>query len=206
MLQNGFSKNDKDLMFMCMLVCQIILNSSQGYETISVEELWNFLSNKEDSPHTLDNCNGRGNNCKTMSNLLYADNNIQCSLEKNNWRVCDLNTLENLLQADKSMESIWLFGLTIKNTSTVIIVKDEAKYNSKKNAKMTDKEHEECSTKYRLFVVSSEMFEEAISESQKYHIQLVYTHVFPRDCRMFIAVPVYKDGYINEKDRIHNNF
>ncbi|XP_060601269.1 uncharacterized protein LOC132754625 isoform X2 [Ruditapes philippinarum] len=56
--------------------------------------------------------------------------------------------------------------------------------------------------KLQLSVVTSEMFEEAMRASQISMIELTFTHLFPSDCRMFIAIPIYKDGYIHRKDQL----
>ncbi|XP_045197379.1 uncharacterized protein LOC123552052 [Mercenaria mercenaria] len=53
----------------------------------------------------------------------------------------------------------------------------------------------------RLNVVTSEMFEEAMRNAQLFSLELAYSNIFPSDCRMFICLPVYKDGYINRKDK-----
>jgi hypothetical protein len=54
----------------------------------------------------------------------------------------------------------------------------------------------------QLNVVTSDMFEDAMNNAQMQSIVLTYSNIFPSDCRMFIALPVYEDGFINRKDRI----
>ncbi|XP_053397587.1 uncharacterized protein LOC123553469 isoform X2 [Mercenaria mercenaria] len=56
------------------------------------------------------------------------------------------------------------------------------------------------STFFELAVVTSAMFEDAMSFVLSRSTVLTYTHVFPSDCRMFISVPIYMDGYIYRKD------
>ncbi|XP_045168934.2 uncharacterized protein LOC123531760 [Mercenaria mercenaria] len=51
-----------------------------------------------------------------------------------------------------------------------------------------------------LVVVTSTMFEEAMKRVLTGSIVLTYTNVFPSECRMFISVPIYVDGYIHSKD------
>ncbi|XP_053397589.1 uncharacterized protein LOC128556437 [Mercenaria mercenaria] len=55
---------------------------------------------------------------------------------------------------------------------------------------------------FRMHVVKSEMFENALRDCQIYSLELTYTNIFPSDCRMFIALPIYGDGYLDRKDRL----
>jgi hypothetical protein len=55
---------------------------------------------------------------------------------------------------------------------------------------------------FRMHVVTSEMFENALHDCQMQSLELTYTNIFPSDCRMFIALPIYRDGFLDRKDRI----
>ncbi|XP_060601267.1 uncharacterized protein LOC132754623 [Ruditapes philippinarum] len=55
---------------------------------------------------------------------------------------------------------------------------------------------------FRMHVVTSKMFENALQDCQMQSLELTYTNIFPRDCRMFIALPIYRDGFLDRKDRI----
>lgn len=53
--------------------------------------------------------------------------------------------------------------------------------------------------RYRLVVVSSADFEEAMRQSDIDTVALAYVNEFPDDIRMFISIPVYRNGYIHSK-------
>ena len=55
---------------------------------------------------------------------------------------------------------------------------------------------------FRMHVVTSDMFEMASMACQIQTLELTYTNIFPSDCRMFIALPIYRDGYLDRKDRL----
>lgn len=57
--------------------------------------------------------------------------------------------------------------------------------------------------RYRLVVVSSADFEEAMRQSDIDSVVLAYVNEFPDDIRMFIGIPVYRNGYLHSKDQEH---
>ena len=57
---------------------------------------------------------------------------------------------------------------------------------------------------YRMNLVTTNVFEDAMRDCHVHKFQLTYSYVYPRNCRMLIGIPVYRDGYIHEKDRKQN--
>lgn len=49
---------------------------------------------------------------------------------------------------------------------------------------------------------TAETFAEALRQCQIRDVEITYTNVFPRDCRMFLLLPVYKGGHINSEDQL----
>ncbi|XP_045197782.2 uncharacterized protein LOC123552298 [Mercenaria mercenaria] len=68
--------------------------------------------------------------------------------------------------------------------------------------KLEDKQNNEQQLKprIRLITVPAEVFENAMRQCQIYEYELTFSNYFPRNCRMFIAIPVYKGGFINRRD------
>jgi hypothetical protein len=55
-------------------------------------------------------------------------------------------------------------------------------------------------SKYRLVVVTAEVFEDAMRQYQIEQYKVTSTNYFPKNCRMFLHIPVYKGGFINRRD------
>lgn len=53
---------------------------------------------------------------------------------------------------------------------------------------------------YRLYVVTAEVFEQAMRQYQIENYEITHTNYFPNNCRMFLHIPVLKGGFINRRD------
>lgn len=68
-----------------------------------------------------------------------------------------------------------------------------------------NKENKETSSfTLRLNVITPEVFLDVMRDFQLFAIELTYSNIYPSDIRMFICLPVYKGGYINNKDTINS--
>jgi hypothetical protein len=106
------------------------------------------------------------------------------------------NDVDEIAFEKSGFDSLAIFAMLLK---TIAIIVEEYSENDTKGNKNSKNGR---GTKFRMVMIPSEIFEEAMRQCHIATVELTYSNIFPSDCRMFVCVPIYRNGYIHRKDQM----
>jgi len=111
-------------------------------------------------------------------------------------RACNENTMEDFSETTMEKKITTTDRIRNKNSKPKIEENKEKANREEKHAKQSETYRE-----LRLNEIKPEVFEAALRDADIHWNTLTYSYVYPSNCRMFIGIPIYREGRVHRLEQ-----